>query len=154
MLRKVGTSGRARTSANVAEERVSGREHPVVVDHSDLYSAVLTTAPFILLAVSGGIVFGPVPTRSRHRAWRLSRWALVNDIVSVLLVVLAAGACLLVLAGWVEDSSSTRMVVVWSGGLALFMLMLHVLADVAEVHRAGRGDTARAGGGNAATPDH
>jgi len=110
------------------------------VDHVDLYSAVLTTSPIILLAVSGGIVFGPVPARSRHRVWRPSRWVLFTDVSAAFLVVGAAAVCLLVLAGWVGDNSAMRVAVVSSGGLALLLLLLHVLADIVELHRAGRHD--------------
>ena len=106
------------------------------MDHVDLYSAVLTTSPIILLAVSGGIVFGPVPARSRHRAWSPSRWVLFTDVSAAFLVVGAAAVCLLVLAGWVGDSSTTRSTVVGAEGLALLLLLLHVLSDIAALHSA------------------
>lgn len=96
----------------------------------DLYSAFLTTAPVILLTVVGGITFGPAPERARHRAWRIPRWQLANDVLIVFLVIGGSWLALLVLGDFAPDASWTRQVVVGAGGLTLFLLMLHVLADV------------------------
>jgi hypothetical protein len=103
----------------------------------DLYSAFLTTAPFILLAVSGGVTFGPMPVAGRHRVRRVSWWWLANDISAVTLVVLGAALSLLVLGAVVPASPMTRLGVVAAGLLSLFFLLLHVVGDVLVLHRAG-----------------
>lgn len=96
----------------------------------DLYSAFLTTAPVILLTIASGITFGPAPERARHRAWRIPRWQLASVVLIVFLVVGGAWLALLVLGGFAPDADWARQIVVGAGGLSLFLLMLHVLADV------------------------
>lgn len=109
----------------------------------DLYSAFLTTAPFILLAISGGVTFGPVPATARHRAWRISWWWLVNDLGAVLIVVVGAVLSLLALGGFAPVDELVRVAVVAAGVLALFLLLLHVAGDIYRLHReAGRPETA------------
>jgi hypothetical protein len=94
----------------------------------------LTTAPFILLAVSGGVTFGPVPATGRHSAWRLPRWQLVNDLAVVVIVLIGAAVPLLVL-GDVDPSAVVRNSVMTGGLLALFLLLLHPAADVIRLYR-------------------
>lgn len=101
----------------------------------DLYSAFLTTAPFILLAVSGGVTFGPVPASGRHTAWRLPKWQLANDLAVVAIVVAGAAVSLLVLGGVIEPHAIVRSSVVTGGLLALFLLLLHAVADVVRMYR-------------------
>lgn len=103
----------------------------------DLYSAFLTTAPFILLAISGGVTFGPIPVAARHRARRISWWWFLNDLAAVLIVVVGAVLSLLVLGGILTGEPIARFAVVWSGILALFLLLLHVAGDVYRLHREG-----------------
>jgi hypothetical protein len=104
----------------------------------DLYSAFLTTAPFILLAISGGVTFGPMPVVARHRAWRISWWWFLNDIAAALIVVIAAVISLLVLGEVLPPNGLARLCVVTGGVLALFLLLLHVAGDVVQLHRHGR----------------
>lgn len=101
----------------------------------DLYSAFLTTAPFILLAVSGGVTFGPVPASGRHSVWRLPRWQLANDLTVVVIVVVGAALSLLVLGDVFEPNAVVRFSVVTGGLLALFLLLLHAAADVIRLYR-------------------
>ncbi len=110
----------------------------------DLYSAFLTTAPFILLAISGGITFGPVPVAARHRVWRIAWWWFLNDIAAALIVVACAALSLLVLGGVVAPNGSARLVVVYGGMFALFLLLLHVAGDVVQLHRQGADGAATA----------
>lgn len=114
----------------------------------DLYSAFLTTAPFILLAISGGITFGPVPVAARHRAWRITWGWFLNDIAAVLIVVACAGLSLLVLGGLVAPDGPARLVIVLGGMFALFLLMLHVAGDVIRLYRQSDGN---GGGATAST---
>lgn len=110
----------------------------------DLYSAFLTTAPFILLAISGGVTFGPIPVAARHRAGRISWWWLSNDIAAVLVVVIGAVLSLLVLGRLAPDNEIVRFAVVAAGVLALFLLLLHVAGDVYRLYReAGRQEAAQ-----------
>lgn len=97
----------------------------------ELYSAVLTTAPFILLALSGSVVFGPVPVAARHRVWKRQRMNMLVDVLALLGVITGAAVSLLVLAGQIYGTSTWRQVVAYAGGLSLLMLTLHVGFDVA-----------------------
>lgn len=106
------------------------------MDHETFYGAVLTTSPLILLTVSRGIIFGPVPTASRHRAWRLQRRALLTDFAAAFLVVAAAVYSLLVLAGVVDSTESGRNLVATAGVLALLFVLLHVAGVIATAHSA------------------
>ncbi|MBO3094841.1 hypothetical protein [Cellulomonas dongxiuzhuiae] len=90
----------------------------------------MTTAPFILLALSGGLVFGPMPVGGRHRAWRLQRVNLLVDGIAVLSVLTGAAVSLLVLAEQVSRTDNLRLVVMYAGMLSLLMLGLHVTSDV------------------------
>ena len=100
----------------------------------DLYSAFLTTAPFILLAISGGVTFGPVPAAARHRAWRISWWWLLNDLGAVLIVIVGAALSLRVLGDVVQAGPTARLAAVASGVLALFLLLL-LAGVVCRLHR-------------------
>jgi uncharacterized BrkB/YihY/UPF0761 family membrane protein len=105
----------------------------------DLYSAFLTTAPFILLAVSGGVTFGPVPATGRHSAWRLPKWQLANDLAVVAIVISGAAVSLLVLGDVLTPNEIVRSSVVTGGLLALFLLLLHAAADVVRMYRSPKG---------------
>ena len=109
----------------------AGRVLLVDVCDMELYSAVLTTAPFILLGLSGGLVFGPAPVAARHRAWRLQLRNLLVDATAVLSVMVGALVSLLVLGDVLTATGTWRTVVLWSGGLSLVLLVLHVGGDVA-----------------------
>lgn len=89
----------------------------------DLYSAVLTTAPFVLLTVSGGITFGPAPV-----------W-LANDVAAAVLVTVGAAVSLIVLGHVITDMEASRSTVIGSGALALFLLLLHVGGEIIGKYR-------------------
>lgn len=96
----------------------------------DLYSALLTTAPFILLAISRGVAFGPIPAAARHRAAGRSRWWLTNDLLAVAFVMFGAVVSLLVLGDVVEATSNTALFAVVTCGASLFLLTVHVLGEI------------------------
>ena len=119
------------------------------MDEGAFYGAVLTTSPFILLTVSRGVVFGPLPAGGRHREWRVQRWVLVNDLAAAVLISAAAVYSMLVLAGVVGSGRTVRNLVVSAGGLSLLLVLLHVAYDIVSAHVAGR-DAGREGRGKAA----
>lgn len=96
----------------------------------DLYSAVLTTAPFILMTITGGIVFGPAPVVARHRDWKLPKTQLAIDASGVLCVLAGALVALIVLGGVWAPTPTWRAVTMWSGGLSLLFVTLHVLGEI------------------------
>ncbi|WP_378099894.1 hypothetical protein [Cellulomonas sp. T2.31MG-18] len=108
------------------------------MDHDALYGAVLTTSPFILLTVSRGIVFGPLPAGGRHRAWKLQRWVLINDLAGALLISAAAVYSMLVLGGVVSSGLAVRNLVVSAGALSVLLVLLHVAYDIVSAHLAER----------------
>ncbi|MCC2334251.1 hypothetical protein [Cellulomonas wangsupingiae] len=121
------------------------------MNHEAFYAAVLTTSPFILLTVSRGVVFGPLPAAGRHRAWKLQRWVLINDLAAAVLIFAAAVYSMLVLAGVIGSSLTVRNLVVSAGALSLLLVLLHVAYDIVSAHMADRatdsgeqGDTASA----------
>jgi hypothetical protein len=101
----------------------------------ELYAAVFTTAPIILLALGGSIVFGPAPDRGRH-VRRRHTWELVNDAFAVLTIFVGAAVSLLVLAGPVPDPLWTRLLAGGAAGMALGLTVLHVAADILIQYRA------------------
>ena len=102
------------------------------VTRVDLYSAVLTTAPFILLAVSRGLAFGPPPVVARHRAKGEARWWIANDLTASASVVCGAVVSLLVLGGVVEPSGTTAGVAVFTGVLSLILLAAHAFGEILD----------------------
>ncbi|NUU19523.1 hypothetical protein HP550_19925 [Cellulomonas humilata] len=98
----------------------------------DLYSAVLTTAPFILLAVSGGLAFGPPPVTARHRARGQARLWIANDLTAATSIVCGAVISLLVLGGVVDRSGTTSGVAVFTGALSLVLLAAHAFGEILE----------------------
>ncbi len=122
------------------------------MDEGALYGAVLTTSPFIMLTVSRGVVFGPLPAGGRHREWRVQRWVLVNDLAAAVLVSAAAVCSMLVLAGLVGSGRTVRNLVVSAGALSLLLVLLHVAYDIVSAHVAGRDAETEGRGEAAASP--
>ena len=108
------------------------------MDHEAFYAAVLTASPLILLTISRGVVFGPLPAASRHRAWRLQRWTLLNDLAAVVLISMAAVYSLLALSGVIGATVAGRNLVVSAGLLTLLLVLLHVAGDIVSAHLADR----------------
>ncbi|MBX9246711.1 hypothetical protein ICW40_18130 [Actinotalea ferrariae] len=95
----------------------------------DLYAVVFTTAPIILITISGSVVFGPVPDRARH-VRRSRRWEAWSDGAGIVLIFIGALVSLLVLAGVIEDTAGQRMAAASGAGLALLLAAVHVSVDV------------------------
>lgn len=110
----------------------------VLADHEVFYGAALTKSPFVLLTVSRRVVFGPLPAISRHQAWKLQRWTLINDMAASVPVFMAAVYSPLVLAGVIRSSLGGRNLVVSAGLLALLLVLLHVAGDSVSAHVTGR----------------
>lgn len=96
----------------------------------ELYAACLTTAPVILLTVSRGLAFGPVPVKARHRRWKWPKTQVATDLAAIILVVAGAIGSLIVLGGLVQPTVVWRILVLTATGLSVFLLLLHVGGEV------------------------
>lgn len=99
-----------------------------------LYSAFLSMAPFILLAVTG--VFGS------GRANGSQEWSytFLWDVVLVLSVITGGIVSLLVLGEVLSPNEFTQDLVVVAGCVSLVLLAEHVLSAVRSRYRADRSD--------------
>jgi hypothetical protein len=96
-----------------------------------LYSAFLSMAPFILLAVAGA--FGPW---SEDDGNTKSRLEFVWDVVLVLSVIGGGIVSLLVLGEVVSPSDLTQDFVVVAGCVSLALLAEHMLSTIRSRYRA------------------
>lgn len=106
------------------------------MDGQDLYAAVFTTAPIILLAVSRGLAFGPVPARARHREQRATREAL-TDVAAVVSIAIASLTSLAVLAGYAAASDLTRLMATGGAALAVLLAVVHAAFDIRASYASG-----------------
>lgn len=104
-----------------------------------LYSAFLSMAPFILLAVTAG-VFGPWRAGG-DQAWS---YTFLWDVVLVVSVIAGGIVSLLVLGEVLSPSDVTQDFVVVAGCVSLALLAEHVLSVVRSRYRANRSDLSAA----------
>jgi hypothetical protein len=102
-----------------------------------LYSAFLSMAPFILLAVTAG-AFGPW-SADKDQDWS---YAWLWDVVLVLSVITGGIVSLLVLGEAVSPSDLTQDFVIVAGCVSLALLAEHMLSTVRSRYRAHRRDLA------------
>lgn len=100
-----------------------------------LYSAFLSMAPFILLAVTAG-AFGPW-SEDRAKQWSYS---FLWDVVLVLSVITGGIVSLLVLGEVIDPNDLTQDFVVVAGCVSLALLAEHMLSTVRSRYRAHRND--------------
>lgn len=100
-----------------------------------LYSAFLSMAPFILLAVTAG-AFGPW-SEGGNKEWS---YAFLWDVVLVLSVITGGIVSLLVLGEVVGPNEWTQDFVVVAGCVSLALLAEHMLSTVRSRYRAHRSD--------------
>jgi hypothetical protein len=100
-----------------------------------LYSAFLSMAPFILLAVTAG-AFGPW-SADKNQKWS---YAYLWDVVLVLSVITGGIVSLLVLGEVVSPNDVTQDFVVVAGCVSLALLAEHMLSAVRSRYRAHRSD--------------
>lgn len=96
-----------------------------------LYSAFLSMAPFILLAVTAG-AFGP-SSEDDDQAWS---YAFLWDVALVLSVVAGGIVSILVLGEVVSPNEVTQDFVVVAGIVSLVLLAEHMLSVVRSRYRA------------------
>lgn len=100
-----------------------------------LYSAFLSMAPFILLAVTAG-AFGPW-SKDKDEEWSYS---FLWDVVLVLSVITGGILSILVLGEVVAPSELTQDFVVVAGCVSLALLAEHMLSAIRARYRAHRSD--------------
>jgi hypothetical protein len=102
-----------------------------------LYSAFLSMAPFVLLAVTAG-AFGPW-SADKDQNWSYT-W--LWDVVLVLSVITGGIVSLLVLGEAVSPNEFTQDFVIVAGCVSLALLAEHMLSTVRSRYRAHRRDLA------------
>jgi hypothetical protein len=102
-----------------------------------LYSAFLSMAPFVLLAVTAG-AFGPW-SADKDQKWS---YAWLWDVVLVLSVITGGIVSLLVLGEAVSPNEFTQDFVIVAGCVSLALLAEHMLSVVRSRYRAHRRDLA------------
>jgi hypothetical protein len=100
-----------------------------------LYSAFLSMAPFILLAVTAG-AFGPW-SADKDQEWS---YAWLWDVVLVLSVITGGIVSLLVLGEALGPNEFTQDFVIVAGCVSLALLAEHMLSQVRSRYRAHRKD--------------
>lgn len=105
---------------------------------SDLYAASVTATPLLLLtALAQTRVFGPLPSiRRTPTRQRRDRQDLAFDLAAVSLAALSFFLSLVVLAGGLPDSPTTRAVVAIGLGLAALGVFIHVGVTVWRMYDA------------------